>query len=296
MTVRTVGILSPGDFGSAIGRVARASGFDLIGCLAGRSELTRQRAAEAGFRDVPSFDDLVRQSDLILSVLVPSEAMAAAERVADALRRTGATTVYADMNAFAPATVQQIDRIISEAGSLFVDGGITGGPEQVTSGARFYVSGPDTSAVEALGVTGMDVRVVGQEVGQASGLKMIYAASTKGTWAIWIGLLTAARALGLQEAALEALGDSQAEPLRRVQRMLPTVPQRSRRWVGEMEEIAATFAAVGLTPDLFTGAADIYRQMAATPLGDLTSHDPNPSFEDIIAILAEHLPGQAVRA
>src|SRR3972149_5777831 len=78
MTPRVVGIPSPGDMGSAIGRVLQEHGLEVVTCLEGRSELTRLRAREAGFREVASYDDLVREADLLLSVLVPSEALAVA--------------------------------------------------------------------------------------------------------------------------------------------------------------------------------------------------------------------------
>src|SRR5207253_8481811 len=130
-------------------------------------------------RDVPDLDALVAEADLILSVLVPAEALPLAERVAAGLRRMGATPVYADLNAIAPGTVARIDRLITEAGARFVDGGIIGGPPKRGSNTRIYVSGPETAPLEALRDCSLDVRVVGPQIGQASGLKMVYAASTK---------------------------------------------------------------------------------------------------------------------
>ncbi len=59
MSIRTVGILSPGDMGAAIRRVLRDGGLEVITCLAGRSELERLRAREAEMREVPDEDDLV---------------------------------------------------------------------------------------------------------------------------------------------------------------------------------------------------------------------------------------------
>src|SRR3712207_5169584 len=99
MSGRAVGILSPGDMGAAIGAMLREGGREVFTCLEGRSELTRLRAREAGFRDLPSLDALVTEVDLLLSVLVPSGALPLAGRVADALARTGARPVYADCNA-----------------------------------------------------------------------------------------------------------------------------------------------------------------------------------------------------
>ncbi len=79
---RVVAVLSPGDMGTAIGRLLRDGGLDVVTCLEGRSDLTRLRAAEAGIRDLP-LADLVRSADIVLSVLVPAEARAVAERVAE---------------------------------------------------------------------------------------------------------------------------------------------------------------------------------------------------------------------
>src|SRR6266545_2831918 len=129
--VRRVGILSPGEMGSGIGRVLHGHGMDVLTCLEGRSTLTRKRAEEAGFRDVPTIDDLVRESDMVLSVLVPSEAVPTAEAVAVAMRRTGATPVFVECNAVAPQTVLSIERTIRGAGASFIDAGIIGGPPRM---------------------------------------------------------------------------------------------------------------------------------------------------------------------
>jgi 3-hydroxyisobutyrate dehydrogenase-like beta-hydroxyacid dehydrogenase len=289
MNVRAVGILSPGDMGAAIGRMVHDGGRDVLTCLDGRSDLTRLRASEAGFRDVPDLDALVSRVDLLLSVLVPAEALPLAERVAAAMRRTGSTPVYADCNAIAPRTVAAIDEIITSAGACFIDGGIIGGPPRAGSNTRIHSSGPDTAPLEALRDCGLDIRVVGPQIGQASGLKMVYAASTKGTTALWTELLVAARALGLDDALAAEFAMSRSDVSRQLMGSIPSMPRRARRWVGEMEEIATTFADLGLTPDMLLGAAGMYRLVGETPLADQTSREPDPALSTILDTLAARL-------
>ncbi len=285
MTLGAVAVVSPGEMGAGIGSVLVADGLDVVTSLAERSGLTRTRAAEAGMRDAGSIDDVVAGCDLLLSVLVPSQAVPIAQEVAGAMARTGARPVYAECNAIAPQTVARIATIIGDAGAAFVDAGIIGGPPRPgRAGARLYCSGPDTSTFQTLAEHGLDVRRVGPRIGQASGLKMVYAASTKGTAAIWTELLVAARALDLSEALMAELGDGDG-----VISGLADMPRRSRRWVGEMEEIAATFAGIGLTPKIMEGAADMYRLVGGTPLGDLTARDPRPRLDDMLDTLAERL-------
>lgn len=290
--LRRVGILSPGEMGAAIGTVLRQEGLDVVTCLEGRSDLTRLRATEAGIGSTASLDELVGSVDLLLSVLVPAEARSTAELVAFSLQRAGARPVFVECNAIAPQTVRDIEGVISQAGGGFIDAGIIGSPpRRAGDTTRFYCSGPDTGAFEALSRYGLDVRRVGPEIGQASGLKMVYAASTKGTTALWTELLVAARALGLEEALLAEFG-ADHPVARRQMAGIPSMPRRARRWAGEMEEIAATFADVGLTPRILEGAADLYRFVGDTSLAAQTSRDPDPTLEAVLATLTDQLEAQ----
>jgi len=289
--IETVGILSPGDMGHSVGNVLREKGLRVITCLEGRSDRTRRLAAEAGIGAVPSYADLVQEADLLLSILVPAQAPNAAARVAGALAETGAELAYADCNAIAPQTARAIGECLTEAGATFIDASIIGGPPRRESRPRIYVSGSDTAAMEALNAYGMNVIPIGEEIGLASAIKMCYAAWTKGATALCTELLIAAKALGVLDALEQEFRSSQSAMLVRMQ-SLPAVPTKSRRFVGEMLEIAKTFGAVGMTPKMLEGAAEVYRFVGNTHLADRTPEDtsPVPTLEETLAILVGHLP------
>ncbi len=292
MTVKAVGILSPGDMGHAVGRVLVEHGMKVLTCLEGRSKRTCDLAMKAKIEAVPTYRQLVRDTDIILSILVPGEAKNAAMIVSQALGETGEQIIYVDCNAIAPSTVREIGEIIAKAGSRFIDAGIIGGPPSPRSSTRFYASGTDAEEFEQLSKYGLDIRVVGKEVGQASGLKMVYAALTKGTSALSIELLVAAWRMGLYETLIGEWQLSQKDRHDSLSRSLQSVPSKSRRWVGEMEEIAKTFGSLGLTPRILEGAADLYRFVGKNPVADETPEtiDRNRTLEQLIQILAE---GQA---
>ena len=126
MTVKTVGVMSPGDMGSGVGGVLVRNGLRVITSLQGRSDASISRALEQGIVDVGSLDDVVTASDLILSILVPSEAVGFAESVAESIIRTGSQVPFADCNAVSPATGVKIGEIITAAGGMFIDAGIIG--------------------------------------------------------------------------------------------------------------------------------------------------------------------------
>ena len=121
------------------------------------------------------------------------------------------------------------------------------------SATRFYASGAGSAEFASLGSYGLDVRVVGTEVGQASGLKMCYGALTKGLQALGTELLVAAELLGLAEALRMEQEESVPELLGWLRQLVPSMPPKAYRWVGEMEEIARTFDELGLTPRILGG-------------------------------------------
>ncbi|HEY8291001.1 MAG TPA: DUF1932 domain-containing protein [Thermomicrobiales bacterium] len=290
MALRSVGILSPGDMGHTVGAVLREHGLRMLTCLDGRSARTRALATEAGIEDIPTLEDLVVAADIILCILVPAEATGVAQRVASAIRTTGADVLYADCNAIAPQSVRTIGETIIGAGGRFADVGIIGGPPK-QPGTRFYASGPGATAFAALNDYGLDVRVLDGATGQASGLKMCYGALTKGLQALGTELLIAAKLMGLEETLRAEQEQSTPDVLGWLQRAVPTMPPKAYRWVGEMEEIAATFAGLGMTPQIFEGAADLYRFIAETPIGKESpeTRDRSRGLDGIVAALADAL-------
>jgi len=291
MELRAVGLLSPGDMGHVIGERLIGHGLPVLTCLEGRSVRTQGLAAKAGIKEVPTYSDLITKTNMILSVMVPGEAVNAAKKVADTLHFTGESTVYVDLNAVAPATGKEIDEIIRGAGSRYVDASIIGGPPRPGTKTKFYASGPDVAEFEKLREYGLDVRSLGNEVGQGKGIKMVYGALTKGLTAIGTQLLMAAWEMGLYDA-LEALHDeTQKGQRKRMANAVPNMPNRSGRWVSEMEEIAKTYEALGITGKMYEGAAEFYRFVGGTPLAEEKAEtmDRSRTLRQVIETLCEGL-------
>ena len=240
---------------------------------------------------MPTLEDMVSQADLVLSILVPSEAIGVAKRVAEAIRATGAHTPFADCNAVSPQSALAMNDIVSMAGGRFIDGSIIGGPPGRGAPPRLYVSGPDEGIVAELDAKGIAVRTMGGHIGRASAIKMCYAAGTKGTSALHTALLTAAGALGVSGELAAELRASQSEVYKRMEGVVPGLPIAAGRWVGEMEEIAATFDHVGVTPHFHRGAADIFRLLSRTPFAQETpeTRDSSRTLAETIATLAKLL-------
>ena len=118
-------------------------GYGCLTCLKGRSERTRMLAREAQIEDLPTYEDLVAETDMILSILVPESALDMARLVAGALRNAQQTTIFVDCNAVSPGTVKAVAEVITAAGSRCIDAGIIGPPPTRPGVTRFYASGPE---------------------------------------------------------------------------------------------------------------------------------------------------------
>jgi 3-hydroxyisobutyrate dehydrogenase-like beta-hydroxyacid dehydrogenase len=249
----TVGLLHPGEMGTALAKALRERGHDVQWASSGRSDATRRRAEAAGLIDVESARALAERSDVLLSVCPPQ----AAKEVARSSR--GAAALFVDANAIAPATVRVI---AAEHGtSNFVDGGIIGPPPRRPGTTRLYLSGASAAIVaELFDGTPVEVRIVSNVVGDASAVKLAYAAWTKGSAALLLAIRSVAEAEGVEKPLLEEWRLSLPELPETLARAARSADAKGWRWVGEMEEIAAMFAAAGLPDGFHRAAAEIFRQ------------------------------------
>jgi 3-hydroxyisobutyrate dehydrogenase-like beta-hydroxyacid dehydrogenase len=234
-----VGLLHPGEMGSAVGLVLQANGHEVLWASGGRSEATRARAET--FRDTGSVAALVGESELILSICPPHAALDVARAV------EGFEGIYVDANAISPARALEV----AELQPRFVDGGIVGGPPG-EPGTTLYLSGPRASEVADLfagSVLGVAV------VASASGVKMAYAAWSKGTTALLLSIHEVARHFAVEDDWRRAAPEL-AHRLPAAERAAET---KGWRWVGELEEIADTFAAAGQPEGFHRAAAQVYR-------------------------------------
>jgi 3-hydroxyisobutyrate dehydrogenase-like beta-hydroxyacid dehydrogenase len=273
----TIGLLHPGDMGSVVGACAVAGGARVLWASEGRSAGTRDRAAAAGLEDAARLAAVVAGSDVVVSVCPPHAALDLARAVA-ALRFSG---LFVDANAVSPSTAREIGGAVEAGGAVFVDGGLIGPPPRAAGTTRLYLSGREAKRAAALfDGTRLEAIAVGDAPGAASALKMAYAAYTKGVSALLMGVRALAAAEGVDDALLAEWHRSQPDLPKRSEAAARDNARKAWRFVGEMEEITATFEAAGLPGDFHEAAAEIYRRLAVYK--DATTP---PSMADLVGPL-----------
>ncbi len=239
-----VGLLHPGEMGAALGDALVDGGHDVVWASDGRSEATRARARR--FSDAGDVRTLAQESELLLSVCPPH----AAVEVADSTR--GFDGIYVDANAISPATARRV----AELHPRFVDGGVVGSPPRSSGTTRLFLTGDEAPLIAALFEGGV---VATRLVPDASAVKMVYAAWSKGTAAMLLAIRDVARANGVWDDLQAEWRESAPELPERLAAAERSAAAKGWRWIGEMEEIADTFAAAGAPDGFHRAAAEVYR-------------------------------------
>jgi 3-hydroxyisobutyrate dehydrogenase-like beta-hydroxyacid dehydrogenase len=284
----TVAVLSPGEMGHAIGRTLRENGARAITALEGRSGRTVELARAAGIDDVGTLARAVDEADILMSVLPSAAAPGLGAAVASLIEGRARRPLFVECNALAPPTARAIGDEVERAGGKVVDVGIVGSPPSGGRSPKFYASGPHADELLVLREHGLDVRPMGPKIGQASGLKMCYAALTKGFAALGTELLLAAEKMELLDPLLAEFQESQGAQLAWLERSVPGMPPKSRRWVSEMQEIAATLGSVGQSSGYHEAASQFFARVGETPLGHERpeSRDTSRTLRAVIEELA----------
>ena len=283
--VRTVGVVSPGAMGSAVGAALVRGGARVVVSLTGRSARTHRFAEAAGLTVVPGLEDVVRDADVVLSIAPPEAAAEIAAEIGRAARGAGAQPLVADLNAISPATALALADELARAGLDLVDGSISGPPPWNPGTTRVYLSGARAHEIADLPIEGVERIVVGDEVGTASAVKMSTASVYKGTSALLAQALLAAQANGVLEHVLDDLRAGSPELVARIERRLAMAASKSGRYVGEMREIATTQEAAGLTPALFEAMAEVFGSLSTSELARAAAPEDLPEGLPLAQVL-----------
>jgi hypothetical protein len=279
----TLGILSIGQMGVGIAKLLIANNYRVLTNVSDRSSATQARAQEAHIDLVASDFELVVQSDYVLSIVPPKDAVATAERISNALnskahpkRSSKSPLYYLELNAVSPRTTSQIAETfrIQAPEVRFIDGGIIGNPPTPNPDETWKKPGIPLSGQYPLNeapISGahlaetLNTNYLGPKIGSASGLKCCFAALAKGLTALALQSLSTAASLGVLPALHRYLDDFNPAVWERAQRGVVGCPSKAYRWVEEMNQIGDCFAENGQWGEqarVFREIAGVYGALA----------------------------------
>ena len=272
-----VGILHPGLMGISMAVSVQSAGNEVYWVSAGRSNDSRARAEEHNLNEVETLSELCEICEIILSVCPPH----GAEDLANDVIKAGFSGLYCDGNAISPQKAQRIGETLKAAGIELVDGSIIGPPAWEANATRLYLSGQSAQKVADLfegSVT--NAIVIGDDIGRASALKMVFAAQTKGFTALLCAIQATAEKLGVRDDLDAEWTRRDPKSVEKNRNQVRGVTAKAWRFTGEMQEIADTFGGAGLPNGFFLSALEVYERIT-----HFKDADETPELMDVLEAL-----------
>jgi len=272
-----IGILHPGEMGISIAASAINSGQHVYWVSQNRSDKTRLRAEKHNLIEVETLTQLCQTSEIIFSVCPPH----AAQDVANSVIEQGFEGHYLDANAISPQRAINIKQTVEANGIQFIDGGIIGGPAWKPKETWLYLSGKDAKVIEECFSNGpLETKIIGDEIGKASALKMCFAAYSKGTTALLTSILATAESLGVRDELYQQWDMDDKNFSEQANRRATRVTAKAWRFEGEMHEIASTFQDAGLPSGFHESAAEVYSRLA-----EFKDSSQLPTLDEVLATI-----------
>jgi 3-hydroxyisobutyrate dehydrogenase-like beta-hydroxyacid dehydrogenase len=268
MSFRRIGIMSIGEMGFHWAKLLGSHGVEVLTYDKDRGETSRKRAENAGVKSLPSMESLVNDAEIIVSIVIPSAAKRVAEKVAEAVGKSGRKDLLLlDANAISPMTADDIAGVLAPAGVSFVDGCIIGSASRMGKGTIVYVSGAEAARVRALESFNIPVRVLGPNTSQASAFKVVYAGLTKGLQGLFCELFMGAQRFGLLDEIRAQYEESFPGLLDKVSGSIVGLRIHAGRRAEEMDELKRTFNHYHMNALMAPAVQQVLEAIAALDTG-----------------------------
>ena len=265
-------------FGEAGSTFAKAAGWE-AGALAFDIDPARRAAMEqAGVVACATAECALIGADGVLSLVTADSALPAARDYAGLLR-PGA--IWCDMNSVAPDTKRAAARAIEAAGARYVDVAVLAPVNPARMNVPLLLAGEAAADAEALlrEAGFANVRIVGDEIGRASAIKMIRSIMVKGIEALTAEMMLAASAAGVVDEVLASLDASETREswTTRAAYNVERMTTHGIRRAAEMEESCKTLESLGIEPVMTSGTVRRQREQAGKAIPFASSEVEMPS-------------------
>ncbi|MDL2246841.1 NAD(P)-dependent oxidoreductase [Methanobrevibacter sp. OttesenSCG-928-K11] len=228
-----IGFIGFGKVNSKLNSILSKYNIDTVTSIEGRSDKTINRIIESGIDVLDSFKNVVSYSDIIISATSPHQAENISKKYAPYV-----DGLFLDLNNISIETTKNINSHFKE--NNFIDGAIIGKID--VSNPILFLSGEKVNELEFLNNTDLNIKIISQNPGDVSILKMLRSSYTKSLSAILIESIDFAKSLNLEDEFFDTLSLTEGEDFKdkSKSRILSTY-KNSKRKTEEIDEVLNTF-------------------------------------------------------
>jgi 3-hydroxyisobutyrate dehydrogenase-like beta-hydroxyacid dehydrogenase len=226
-----VGFVGFGEVASTLSNGLLDSGLTVLTCLHGRSLSTKNKALDMGVNICNSHRELAETSEILISAVTPSTALDVAREMGKYSRG-----IYVDINNVSPSTVIEAMGLVENKKT--VDAAVIGSVKRNGPEVQIIACGDSASDFAVLNDYGLNIKIMGAEIGNCSQIKMLRSSYTKGVSALLWETIGAAYELGIDEEVLEIIGQTEGPQFENSSksRLLSSFNHSKRRYE-EMNEL-----------------------------------------------------------
>jgi len=212
-----------------LSKLIQSPDINLITSTENRSQDTIDLIKKSNVEVFPSYNEAIEKSDIVISAVTPSRAVEVAEKCRNA------NVIYLDLNNISPNTTLKINDIVDN----LVDGVIIGKID--AENPILYLSGKDSEKLLFLNYY-LDVKIISDNIGDASKLKLLRSTYTKSLSVLLIECYSLASGLNLEEEFFNILSLTEGDEFKNksLSRINNTL-RSSKRKAEELEEILEYF-------------------------------------------------------
>jgi 3-hydroxyisobutyrate dehydrogenase-like beta-hydroxyacid dehydrogenase len=212
-----------------LSKLIQSPDINLITSTENRSQDTIDLIKKSNVEVFPSYNEAIEKSDIVISAVTPSRAVEVAEKCRNA------NVIYLDLNNISPNTTLKINDIVDN----LVDGVIIGKID--AENPILYLSGKDSEKLLFLNDY-LDVKIISDNIGDASKLKLLRSTYTKSLSVLLIECYSLASGLNLEEEFFNILSLTEGDEFKNksLSRINNTL-KSSKRKAEELEAILEYF-------------------------------------------------------
>lgn len=201
------GFIGFGEVSYTLSKILLSYGFEVLTSTEGRSNKTKELVKSLDLIVLDSFEEVAQESDILISANSPQSALAVALKYGSLTQG-----IFLDFNNISPNTAKQIENYLGD--EHFIDSTIMGRvssdelnlyfsgrrAEEFVSNMRDFIKNNDD-----INDTNVNIKVVSDEIGDVSKLKILRSSYTKGVSALLVETFETAEKLGLSDELWEIL-------------------------------------------------------------------------------------------
>lgn len=225
-----IGFIGFGKVSQNLVKLIKSDDIGFVSSKENRSDSTAEAIDELDVEALPTFEDVAESSDILISANSPKRALDVAKKYG--IHSKG---IYLDLNNISPQTALKISGYVDN----FVDGAIIGKID--SQNPTLFLSGNQAEKLLFLDDF-LNVRIVGEEIGDAAILKLLRSSYTKTLTALLIESYQIAEAHNLEDEFFDVVSITEGEDFRdkSLSRIKNTL-ESSNRKSEELEEIIGCF-------------------------------------------------------